>query len=384
MQFEFATPSRIIFGSGKLDSIGRLVAGFGKRVLVISGAPPAIQDRLASLLEQTGILYSITKVENEPTVDDLRSILKLTPQNSIDVVIGIGGGSAIDTSKAIAALLTNPGDISDYLEVIGENKPLVNPSLPLITIPTTSGTGSEVTRNAVIRSPAHHTKVSLRSPNMLPRIALVDPELTLTLPQLITAITGLDALTQLIEPFTCINPNPIADALCMDGIRRIAHSFHKVVDHGNDLAAREDMSLAALFSGIALANARLGAVHGLAGPIGGEIPAPHGAICAALLPHVMSANISALQNQYPEHPALERYLEIGRLLSSDRGATAEDGTDWVKGFSTHAGVQPLSKYGLTKSLFPIIIEKAYKSSSMKGNPITLSEPELRTILQMSL
>lgn len=384
MQFEFSTPTRIIFGSGKLDSIGSLVTNFGERVLVISGAPAAISSRLIGLLEQVEITYSSVQVGNEPTVDDIRSILDIARQTPIDVIIGIGGGSALDVSKAISALLTNPGDISDYLEVIGTNKPLINPSVPLITIPTTAGTGAEVTRNAVIGSPAHHVKVSLRSPHLLPRIALVDPVLTLTLLPLITATTGLDALTQLIEPFTCISPNPLTDALCVEAIQRVANSLYKAFDHGDNLAAREDMSLAAMFSGLALANARLGAVHGLAGPIGGEIPAPHGSICAALLPHVMSANISALQARSPEHPALEHYSVISRLLSDDPSASVEAGIQWVKGFCAHAGVHPLSSYGMTEALFPKIIDKAYKSSSMKGNALTLSVSELRTILQMSL
>jgi alcohol dehydrogenase class IV len=384
MQFEFATSSRIIFGSHKLESIGSLAASLGHQVLVISGAPPSITNRLSSLLEQSGIKFSTSEVENEPTVDNIRSTIELAHQDFFDEVIGIGGGSALDTSKVVSALLTNPGDVSDYLEIIGSNKPLLNPSLPLIAIPTTSGTGSEVTRNAVISSPDHHVKVSLRSPYLLPHMAVIDPELTLTLPPSITAVTGLDALTQLIEPYTCIDPNPLTDVLCMEGIRRIACSLYDAYDHEDNLAAREDMSLSALFSGLALANARLGAVHGLAGSIGGEIPVHHGAMCAALLPHVMSTNISALQNRSPEHPALERYSKIGKLLSGDPGAGAEAGIQWVSGFCAHANVQPLSKYGLSEALCPRIIERAFKASSMRGNPITLSVVELRNILQMSL
>jgi alcohol dehydrogenase class IV len=384
MQFEFATSGRIIFGSGKLSSIGSLVTGFGHRVLIISGVPQPTIDRLCGLLQQSGISYSTAKVNHEPTVDDVRDVLSLARETSIDGVIGIGGGSAIDLSKAVSALLSNPGDISDYLEVIGSNKSLLYPSLPLIAIPTTSGTGSEVTRNAVIGSPSDHVKVSLRSPFLLPRVTLVDPQLTLTLNPSRTAITGLDALTQLIEPYTCIDPNPLTDVICKEGIRRIATSIYTAFDQGDDLAAREDMSLAALFSGMALANSRLGAVHGLVGPVGGEISAPHGAICAALLPHAMSVNISALQNRSPGHPALDRYEEISRLLSGDPGVSVESGVRWVQDFCAHANIQPLSTYGLSDALFPRIIEKAYTASSMKGNPLILSEVELRTILQMSL
>lgn len=383
MQFEFATSSRIIFGSGSLNLISSLVKDLGHRLLIISGAPSSISDRLNGMMDQSGIAFSTTKVVNEPTVDNVRVVLELARRTSIDMVIGIGGGSALDMAKAISALVTNPGDISDYLEVIGLKKTLIHPSLPLIAIPTTSGTGSEVTRNAVINSPEHHVKVSLRSSYLIPRITLVDPELTLTLPPSITAVTGLDALTQLIEPYTCNDPNPLIDALCLDGIQRISRSLYKVYNHPEDLVAREDMSLAALFSGMALANSRLGAVHGLAAPVGGEIQAPHGAICAALLPHVMSTNITALQNRSPEHPALERYSEISKLLNDDPGATAKAGAQWVQRFCTHAHIQPLSNYGLIDSLYPNIIEEAYRASSMRGNPITLSEVELRNILQMS-
>ncbi len=384
MQFEFSAPSKIIFGTGKLATISSLVEGFGDCVLIVSGTRPAITDRILSLLELNKIEHSIITVEGEPTVETVNRALSYARKKTFDAVIGVGGGSALDTAKAVSALLTNPGDLADYLEVVGLNKPLINPSLPLIAIPTTSGTGSEVTRNAVIGSHIHHVKVSLRSTLLLPRIALLDPELTLSLPPSITASSGLDALTQLIEPFTCNNPNPLSDSICIEGIQRIARSLYNAFDHGDDLSAREDMSIAALFSGLALANSRLGAVHGLAGPIGGEIHAPHGAICAALLAHVMSANITALVDRSPKHPVMERYSEIGRLLSGDREATVETGIHWVRTFCAHAQIISLSEYGLTESQFPKIIENAYKASSMKGNPITLLESELRNIMLMSL
>jgi alcohol dehydrogenase class IV len=327
---------------------------------------------------------SLIKIDNEPTVTVVREVVEFARKISTNLVIGIGGGSALDTAKSTAALLTNLGDVTDYLQVAGLNKPLIHPSLPLIAIPTTSGTGSEVTRNAVIGYPLHHVKVSLRSHHLLPRIALVDPELTISVPPCITAITGLDALTQLIEPFTSNSPNPLTDAICLEGIRRIAHSLSQAYTDGKDLHAREDMSLASLFSGLALANAKLGAVHGLAGPIGGQIPAPHGAICASLLPHVMAANISALTDRFPDHPALERYAMVGRLLSGNPDANAETAIQWVQNFCLHAKIQSLSTFGLTESHFSTIIEKSLKASSMKGNPITLTENELRNILQRSL
>jgi alcohol dehydrogenase class IV len=384
MQFEFASASKIIFGPGKINSIGAFIKDYGNNSLIVSGAPPEISDRLLNLLNLQGVTSSLIKIDNEPIVDVIREIVEFAHQSSINLVIGIGGGSALDSAKATAALLTNPGDVTDYLEVIGLNNPLINPSLPLIAIPTTSGTGSEVTRNAVIGSPTHHVKVSLRSHYLLPTMALVDPELTTSVPPYITVITGLDALTQLIEPFTCNSPNPLTDALCLEGIRRVSLSLTKAYDDGSNLQAREDMSLASLFSGLALANAKLGAVHGLAGSIGGVIAAHHGAICASLLSNVMAINISALLKRSPDHPALERYAKIGKLLRGNPDATANTTIQWVQNICRRAKIQPLSAFGMTESLFPIIIEKALISSSMKGNPIPLSEDELRNILQRSL
>jgi alcohol dehydrogenase class IV len=384
MQFEFATVSKITFGSGKLNSVCDLINGFGQRALIISSVPLDLGNRLLHLLELSGIEHKLLKIRGEPTVDLVREVVSLARETNPEVVIGIGGGSAIDMAKTTSAMLTNPGDVSDYLEVIGENKPLKFPSLPLIAIPTTSGTGSEVTRNAVIGSTLHQVKVSLRSPFLLPRIALIDPELTVSVPPPITAITGLDALTQLIEPFTCINPNPLTDAICLEGIRRVANSLLQSYDNGGDIHARENMSLAALFSGLALANAKLGAVHGLAGPIGGLITAPHGAICASLLPNVLSINIATLQSNSPESPILARYATIGKLLNGDSPPAPESLVSWIINICLHFGIKPLSSFGLAESQFDTIIEKSQQSSSMKGNPIKLYPAELRSILRMSM
>ncbi len=383
MQFEFATTSRIIFGPGKIATLGTLAAEFGSQALIISGAPPGITARIDSLLADNSFISSTARVPREPTVDEVRRIIDLARQAPPDVIVGIGGGSAVDTSKAIASLLQNPGDVTEYLEIIGSGKPILNPSRPLIAIPTTAGTGSEATRNAVIGSPQHHVKVSLRSPFLLPRIAIIDTELTLGVPQDITAFTGMDALTQLIEPYTCNTPNPVTDSLCLEGIRQVAHSLIQAYDHGEDINAREGMSLAALFSGMALANARLGAVHGFAGVIGGETSAHHGAICASLLPNVMAVNIQSLRIHYPDHPALKRYAVIAQTLCGDQSASPESGVDWVRSFCNHANIPRLSKLGLAVDQFEFVIEDSVKASSMKGNPVTLSEAELRSILQAS-
>ncbi len=287
----------------------------------------------------------------------------------------------LDTGKAIAAMLTNPGELENYLEVIGPGNPLVIKAAPHIAIPTTAGTGAEVTRNAVLGSPAHHVKVSLRSPLMLPRLAVIDPELTYGLSPAVTATSGLDALTQLIEPYTCNSPNSLVDALCVEGIRRVARSLRRAYHNGQDAAAREDMSLAALFSGLALANARLGAVHGLAGPLGGLFPTPHGAICARLLPIVVETNVQALQSRAPDSPILARYDEIARLLTGSPDAVAADGVAWLDALCADLAIPPLGAYGLQPADIPIVVAQAKKANSMKGNPIALTEEEMTRVLE---
>jgi alcohol dehydrogenase class IV len=317
-------------------------------------------------------------------VDSVRDGVGLADREKCDFVIAFGGGSAIDTGKAIAALLTNRGELSDYLEVIGKGQPFSRPSVPFIAIPTTAGTGTEVTRNAVLASEAHKVKVSLRSPWLLPRLAAVDPELTLELPPAVTARTGLDALTQLIEPFTSIRANPVTDGFCMEGMQRVSHSLRRAYHEGHNLAAREDMSLASLLSGLALANAGLGVVHGFAAVVGGRSHAPHGEVCAALLPHGMSVNIRACRARAPEGEALRRYQTVARLLTGKPDATAEDGVEWVHQLCQELQMPPLSKYGIQESDVPLLVENASRANSTKGNPIALTADELRDIISAAL
>ena len=295
MRFEFATATRIIFGAGTINEVPALARSFGRRVLLVVGSQQAFVSRTIDQLRDNDLEVDTFSVRGEPKIDTVLDGLRRARSIKAEVIIGLGGGSALDTGKAIAALLTNPGDPLDYLEVIGRGQPLKNQAAPYIAIPTTAGTGSEVARGAVLASPDHRVKVSLRSSLMLPRVAVIDPALTYSLPPSITAFTGFDALTQLIEPYTCNAPNPLTDAICREGMTRAARSLQRAYHHGNDVAAREDMSIAALFGGLALANARLGAVHGFSGTIGGLFSAPHGMICARLLPFVVEANVRALQ-----------------------------------------------------------------------------------------
>jgi alcohol dehydrogenase class IV len=384
MSFEFATASRIIFGAGALREIGPLAAEMGRRALVVTGRTPARAAPLLDLLAAQGVESVTVSVDGEPTTEVALLGAQRALEAGCDLVIGFGGGSALDTGKAVAALLTNGGDPLDYLELIGRGQPLTQPSAPCIAIPTTAGTGTEVTRNAVLRSPEHRVKVSLRSPWMLPRLALVDPELTHTMPPQVTASTGLDALTQVMEPYVSSKANPLTDALCREGMRRAARSLRRAYERGDDAAAREEMALVSLFGGLALANAGLGAVHGFAGPMGGRFHAPHGALCARLLPHVMAINVRALTQRSPESEALRRYTEIARLLTGDEQAAADDGVAWVRELCEALQIPPLASYGMTEEAFPSLIEQASLAGSMKGNPILLTPDEMREILRRAL
>ena len=380
--FEFATASRIIFGAGKLSELGALIAGNARHVLLVRGGSSDAIPRVREIFSSSSIPFTEFTVHGEPTVDIVREGMKAA--HDCDMIIGLGGGSAIDTGKAISALATNPGDIFDYLEVIGKGQPLVNAPLPYIAIPTTAGTGAEVTRNAVIESTEQSVKVSLRSPLMLPRVALVDPESTYNLPPEVTASSGLDALTQLIEPFVSMKANPMTDALCREGMAHAARSLRRAHENGTDKEAREGMSLASLFGGLALANAGLGTAHGFAGPLGGMLHAPHGVLCARFLPLVMEANIKAMQLRQPEHPALAHYAEIARILTGEKVATAEDGVEWTSELVNALKIPRLAAYGMKPEHFREAVQKTQNASSFKGNPIVLDAKELTEILEEAL
>ncbi len=384
MAFDFATAGQIIFGNGRLKEVGPLAAGLGRRALVVSGEDILRAAPLMAYLADHGVSVVSFTVAGEPSIQLVQAGCQAARQGECDLVIGFGGGSALDAGKAIAALLTNGGEPLDYLELIGRGLPLIKPSLPYIAIPTTAGTGAEVTRNAVLYSPEHRVKVSLRSPYMLPTIALVDPMLTHSMPPDVTASTGLDALTQLLEPFVSHLANPLTDGLCREGLARAARSLRRAYEDGTDQDAREDMALASLLGGLALANAKLGAVHGFAGVIGGMFPAPHGEVCARLLPHVMAANVAALNARLPESPALARYAKAARILTGDPLAAAADGTSWVQALCRDLDIPPLSEFGISASDFPEIVAKSAKSSSMKGNPLPLSDDELTSILAAAI
>ena len=365
MNFDFATAARILFGAGQRREIPAAARAMGSRALLVTG-------RALRLPDVEGVRVV---VEGEPTVELVAQGVATARRAGCDMVIACGGGSAIDAGKAIAGLLTNPGDVLYYLEVVGRALPMPNAAAPFIAVPTTAGTGSEVTRNAVLSSPAHGVKASLRSPSMLPRLAVVDPELTLDLPPALTAATGMDALTQLIEPYVSVRANAMTDMFCFQGMERCARSLRRACTHGDDLGARTDMSLASLLGGLALANAGLGAVHGFAAPIGGMFDAPHGAVCAALLPHVTAANLRRASGV-----TLRRYEDISRLLTGAQGELAR----WLATLTHELSIPPLGVYGIREEHIVDVCAKAAAASSMKGNPVVLADGDLHAILRAAL
>ncbi len=435
MRFTFATASRILFGPGTLAQVGGLARELGTRALVVTGRSPERARALFRALDAAGISRTGLAVGGEPTVDLVRDGIGLARAAACNVVLGFGGGSVIDAAKAIAAMLGNDGDLFDHLEVVGRAQPLTRASVPWIAIPTTAGTGSEVTSNAVLTSPEHHVKVSLRSPLMLARVALVDPELTYALPPGVTASSGLDALTQLIEPFTSSRATPITDAVCREGLTRASRALRRAYEGAAEAAtvamagvgavdapaasgspaatdapaaadtpagagatvaaeawspdpamrsAREEMSLAALLGGLALANAGLGAAHGFAAPIGGAFPAPHGAVCGRLLPAVVAVNVRALRERAPGSDALSRYDEVGRILTGRPAATAADAISWLADLVAALDVPGLAAYGIRAADIPALVDAAAKASSMQANPIRLAPDELVEILERSM
>ncbi|RKH76922.1 iron-containing alcohol dehydrogenase [Corallococcus sp. AB045] len=383
--FEFATATRVLFGPGRVQEVPDLVRGLGgRKVLLVTGTNPARAEPVRAGLERLGIPSAAFRVPGEPTVELAREGTAAAVDSGCDTVVAIGGGSALDAGKAIAALAANGGDPLDYLEVIGRGQALTKPSLSFVAVPTTAGTGSEVTRNAVLGSKEAGVKASLRSPMMLPRVALVDPDLLEHAPADVLAAGGLDALSQLIEPFLSIRAQPLTDALAREGMQRSARSLRKAVLHGPGPAEREDLAIASLFGGLCLANAGLGAVHGFAAPLGGMLGAAHGALCAALLGATLELNLEALRSRAPEHPALPRFRELAVLLTGQSNARAEDGITWVKDLVHAVRIRGLRDMGLTGAAIPELVTKARAASSMKGNPLPLTDAELTALVERSM
>ena len=380
MKFEFSGPGRIVFGlrSG-LESLPE-IASWSRRILVVTGADVSRAGWLLDGLDALGATMAIHSQPGEPTVDDCREGVRIARAFGAGAVVALGGGSVVDLGKAIAAVAPHTEDPFDHLEVVGKGLPLPGPGLPCAAIPTTAGTGAEATRNAVLA--ADDVKVSLRGPSLLPRLAVVDPYLSVGLGAAQTGWCGLDALTQLIEPLTSRFANPISDGFCREGIPRSVRSLPVALRDGDDLDARSDLALASLLSGLALANSRLGLVHGLAAPVGGLLGAPHGAVCARLLPIAWRTNVRALSRD--SHPGLERYRDAAKLLTGNVDASIDDGLAKIEELTALAKAPGFAHWGMLEQDIPDLCERAAKASSMKGNPVDLTLPELAEVLRQAL
>jgi alcohol dehydrogenase class IV len=384
--FEFNSVGRIAFGCGTVARMGELTASFGRTALCIHNGE--ISERVIASLGKAGVAVTFHRQRGEPVVADVDRATEEARRLNCDVILGVGGGSAIDTAKAVAGLLGNGGSALDYMEVIGKGQKIIKPAMPWIAVPTTAGTGAEATRNAVVGFPEKKFKASIRSELLLPRIALIDPELGVGVPRDVTARSGMDALCQLIESYTSTGAQPITDGLAIKGIALAARSLERAFSDSTDIAARADMAMAALLSGITLTNVGLGAVHGFAAPLGASFPVPHGTACAALLPGVIAANVAALRRMATDHPTLSRYAEIGRIVAGRSnladGAAIDACQEFTADLARRLAIPPLRQFGITSADVPEIVTLAQKASSMKFNPVKLSADTLADVLSAAL
>lgn len=384
VSFELATAARILFGAGRAAEVPAEVVALGiARVLLVTGASGGRAEPIAAGLAGRGVAAVPLRVAGEPTVEAVRAAVELARTEGCQGVLGVGGGSALDCAKAVAGLLgSGSSDPLEHLEVVGRGRPLSRPALPFVAVPTTAGTGSEVTRNAVLG--ATGTKASLRSPFLLARLAVVDPELLSGAPREVLAACGLDALSQLVEPYLSSRANPVTDAFAAEGIRRSARSLRAACLEELTPERREDLALASLLGGLCLANSGLGAVHGFAAPAGAMLGAPHGALCAALLAPCLTVNLRALRARAPDGPAAGRFADLASWLTGRPGAAVEEGIAWIERLCRELGVRGLSAHGLSPQVIPDLVARARGASSMKANPIVLTDEELTEIVERAL
>jgi alcohol dehydrogenase class IV len=383
VRFNLAVPADVRFGAGRVSEVPQALVGLGaSHVLVVTGRTTSRADTVRSAMTEPGISSEVFAVETEPSIDLVRAAVASLTEAGCDAVLGFGGGSALDVAKAVAVLATAGTDPMDHLEVIGRGRPISQPGLPCIAVPTTAGTGSEVTRNSVLSGGG--VKASLRSALMLPKVAVVDPDLLIGLRAPTIAASGMDALSQLIEPLLSERANPFSDALARDGIRRSARSLRRAYEEGMaDAGVREDLALASLFGGLCLANSGLGAVHGLAAAAGARLGAPHGAVCAAVLAAAVEVNLRALHERAPEHPALPKLAELGSLLTGQPDGSSEDAIGWLRELTAALSIPGLASYGLDEAEIPVVVAAGQRASSMRANPIELTDAEVREIVTRS-
>ena len=388
LRFEFATTPLVVFGEGAVERLGEFAARLGRRAWLVTGAGSleraGVVGSVVESLSSAGVSVGRQTVSAEPDTRVVDGGARAAREAGCDLVVGLGGGSVLDTAKAVACLLGNGGEALDYMEVVGRGRAIERPSVPMIAVPTTSGTGSEATHNAVIAEASSATKASIRHGSLLPRVALLDPSLTRSLPPDVTARTGLDALIQLIEPYVSNRHHPMIDALALEGLRRAAPALPRAYADGDDAGAREDLMLAALWSGMALAHCGLGAAHALAGPLGGTFPVPHGLACAATMPYAMAANLRATDSPV----TIRRYAEVARAMGAADGESdltaAAAGAERMRELCELLNVPKLSVFGVTRAAIPGLVARAQKTSSMKANPVALSDDDLAGILEQAI
>ncbi len=374
--FAFATAGMIRFGRGEAVTAVPSLVALGARVLLVTGATPQRAAWLKDALEAEGVSVTVFPVAKEPDVALIESGVAAAREAQVAAVIAIGGGAVVDAGKAIAALAPATRPMLDHLEVVGKGLPLDAAPLPFAALPTTAGTGAEVTKNAVIAVPDAQRKVSLRDPRMLPTLAIVDPALMDNCPRGVTLASGLDAVTQVIEPYLSSKANPLTDAICRDAIPKGLVAIRQIMV-AEDPEARDALAWVSLCGGLALANAGLGVVHGLAGPLGGLSNAAHGAICGALLPHGIRANAKA-----GETPVLAaRIAEVQGWIAQALSGAPDDAFDTLHDWSREAGLPGLDAQGITDAARAKAAKDAVSSSSMKANPVALSEAQLLDLME---
>lgn len=388
-KFEFYGVGRVVFGRGEFARAGELAAAaMGRSALVVFNGSEKLAERLAGMLKSAGVAAALRRRQRgEPVVADVDGAVEAARRAGADMVIGLGGGSAIDAAKATAALLGNGGSAVDYMEVVGKGLKITKSAAPWMAIPTTAGTGAEATRNAVIGLAEKKFKASIRSELLLPRVALVDAELGVTVSAAVTASSGMDALCQLIESYTSSGATVMTDGLALQGIAVAARALPQAYRDGGDVEAREAMALAAMWSGMTLTNAGLGAVHGFAAPLGANFPVPHGTVCAALLPHVIRANVDALRGSEGQ-AGLARYAAVGRALTGAEQLSEAEAIDaciaYVADLARELKIPALAQFGLAETDVAEMVGLARRASSMRFNPVALSDEALAAALRAAI
>jgi alcohol dehydrogenase class IV len=386
--FEFSRSPRILFGAGKIEEISGIAKSYGNDILLVTGKNSFLNSKhgeyLLHTFNLTGIHYHKLIVNAEPSVYMVDQAVIANKNNTIKCVIAVGGGSTIDAGKAISAMLYKTESVRDFLEGVG-TKDHPGTKIPFIAVPTTSGTGTEATKNAVISEIGiHGFKKSLRHDNLMPDYAIVDPELTLNCPPDITTASGMDCFTQLVESYLSVKAGPMTDALAFDGIKYVKNSLVRSWKWGQDIEARTGMSYAALLSGICLANANLGVVHGFASSIGGLFAIPHGTVCGTLMAVSNKITVENLRKNDDSGIALQKFVLLGKLFSETENKSddwyIDAFIDFLYAWTDLFKLNKLSKYGVTQKHFNAIISK----TDVKANPVKLSEADYYRILEERL